>query len=483
MAAARRATGCAHRGDRLTSRWRTPALASVLAVAAGLRALRVIARWHEDAWLYAAYPSDTVDALALRTLPATFTGLHPPAWPLLHALTELLLPVPLVWLLTSAMLSTAAVALLARRSLAAALVLATAPVAVHYAAEVNQYALLTFALAGLWTRKGPRSDTVDLGLIAWGALAGWTHILGAVAAVLALSNVPRSALWRTSLGLGLALLPLCIGVMAAVTEPSTFSQPPLQLTLIAQDWSARFGLGGLLLVALLLRPRRDEATVAVIGTTAVIGIFIISGVAAPHQFPYWLVPLPALALLAQHTPKKTVLVGLCVVQAGWQFAFDGLRVTTIHADQATPRAVDQALAELDTPWTCTAAPTPECTGDAVVMLRAPGLNDDDKNRTSSVLWRIKPWWMAPRALPSPTFDWSDHRNGQPRLVELPTGRHVVYVHDHLRPSMAELTLTHPRVWVVVSAPGAHREYTHQLSVLLKADPETIGADHLYRLSN
>lgn len=455
----------------------------MLAAAFVLRALRVVTRWHEDAWLYAAYPSDTVDALARGQLPTAFTGLHPPAWPLLHALSELLLPVPLLWLSSSALLSLGAVVLLARRSVLSAAVLATAPVAVHYAAEVNQYALLTFALAGLWSRPPPRDTAhIDLRLVAWGALAGWTHILGAIAALLALVTLPHRSRLRTTALLALALSPLAVGVFTAAAQSSTFSQPPLRPTLIAQDWLARFGVGGLLLTALLLRPARDEHTTAVVGSSLFIVIFIALGVAAPHQFPYWLVPLPALALLASSARWPHVLVGLCVLQAAWQLAFDSMRVQAILADLSrADRAVDVALSELSEPWTCSGAPTPSCSGDALVLLRPPGRNDDDKTRTSSVLWRIEPWRFAPRVWPTPGFDWADHRLGQPRLVHRSTGLHVVYVHDHLRPSLARLTEAHHRVWLVVSEPGQHAEYTRQLDDLLQGTASPIGADRLYRL--
>ena len=81
-----------------------------------LRLPRGIARWHEDAWLYSVYPAQTLHKLQmglLHELPSTFTGLHPPAWPVLHALTELWSPRPLWWLMQSILLSTGAVVLLA----------------------------------------------------------------------------------------------------------------------------------------------------------------------------------------------------------------------------------------------------------------------------------------------------------------------------------------------------------------------------------
>jgi len=92
--------------------------AAIVTLAAVLRLARAASRWEEWAWRYSAYPSPVVDAVAGGepvTAVTTFTGLHPPLWSLLYALSEIALPVPALWLLAGAACGVGAVALVARR--------------------------------------------------------------------------------------------------------------------------------------------------------------------------------------------------------------------------------------------------------------------------------------------------------------------------------------------------------------------------------
>ncbi len=465
-------------------RWILPVLVALL-----MRVPRGLARWHEDAWRYSVYPSQVLHKLQsglLQELPFTFTGLHPPAWPLLHAVTELASPRPMWWLVESIVLSTGAVVLLARRSVLAALVLATAPVAVHYSAEVNQYALLTFALAGLWSTSTESAARVHRPVVAWGLLAGWTHILGAVAAALAVGTLPRRQRSMSLLVLSVGLLPLLPGVWAAADEASTFLQPSLEPWLIVTDLVGRFGVFGLLLPVLGGRMIRREPRLAVgvVGGAVVLGGFVVARVAAPHQFPYLLTLLPPLALLAVRAPTaRRVLLPLVVVQAGWQLVFDGVRLQAIASDlRAPPRAIDVALDALEEPWTCPdLILDSDCAGDALVLLRPPGRNDDDKTRTSSVLWRIRPWWAAPRIqLPQVDAGAPEHRYGQPRLVSTPRGPFAVYVHDQVRPTLRDVFEQHPSVWLVISGVGPGASMLEEASKLGERPAQAIGPDHLLR---
>ena len=435
-----------------------------------LRILRGIVRWHEDAWLYSVYPAETLDLLrsgAVLQVPFTFTGLHPPAWPVLHSLTELLDPRPLWWLVESTLLSTIAVWLVARRSPVAGLLLATAPVAVHYSAEVNQYALLTCALAGLWaTRTDPTTPT-SRGVVAWGLLAAWTHILGAIAATIAAISLPPPQRKRTTTYLALGMAPLAIGILQAAGDTGTFTQPPFTANLVLSDLFSRFGALGLVLppLAAFGAKRSPRLALATLTATATIAAFVALRVAAPHQFPYLLTVLPPLVLLAASVPwAARILVPVALLQGTWQAAFDLQRLHHIHTDLHTAaRAVDTAFDQLHTPWTCpTTTLDPSCSGDALVLLRPPGRNDDDKTRFSPVLWRIPPWWSAPRiVLPQVPLRSSDHRYGQPRLVTTPRGRFAVYVHDQPRPTLADLPSLHARALLVVSDTGAHSDFLRQ----------------------
>ena len=71
---------------------------------AGLRVLRGLLRWDEVALAYSAYPAPVRDALVGMDpggVLGTWMGLHPPLWAIWHALTELVAPVPMLWLLAS----------------------------------------------------------------------------------------------------------------------------------------------------------------------------------------------------------------------------------------------------------------------------------------------------------------------------------------------------------------------------------------------
>lgn len=457
----------------------------VVAVAAVLRGLHGGVRWHEDAWRYSVYPAETLHRLItgdLLRLPLPFTGLHPPAWPLLHSLSEVLSPRPAWWLLQSLVWSLGAVVLVTRRSVWAGLLLATAPVAVHYSVEVNQYALLTFAVAGLWSTPPRDGRGVDVRVVLWALLAAWTHALGGVAAVLALVSLPGGRRWGSLGVFGVGCLPLVPSVLEALQDGGTFAQPEWKAELVVRDLMGRFGGLGLVGLGLALTQvrRAPRLALALVGGTGVVVGFVVLGVAAPHQFPYLLTLLPVVALLAGHHPRAAVVVvPLAVLQAGWQGTFDAQRVRALAEDVAAGgRGVDRALASLAVPWTCPGLHLePACAGDALVLLRSAGRNDDDKNRSSPVLWRISPLWPAPRIhLPQVPAGSSDHRYGQPRLVSTPRGAFAVYVHDQVRPTLADIDRQHPRVWVVVSDVGPGSDVRTDVERLLGRSARPVGPD-------
>lgn len=461
----------------------TRSCVAILGLAAILRGLHGIVRWHEDAWRYAAYPSAVVDHLeagAVWALPSQFTGLHPPAWPLLHALAEVLGAPPLVWLLMSIGFSLGAVGVVARRSPVSGMILATAPVAVHYSAEVNQYPLLIFALAMVWAGPHPRW------VRAASVLAAWTHALGGISAL------TRAVVQRDKRALGwlvVAVLPLLPTIGRLLHTDATFRQPDLRPDLMFADLVGRFGVLGVFVFGLATFGMRRMPSLAagVALPLAAIAVLVGLHIAAPHQFPYLLVPLVPVALAtATLTGKwRTLALVLAVAQGAWQLTYDAQRVRTILEDNRQhARAIDVAIPRLTTPWSCTDIPSPDCAGDALVLLRLPGQNDDDKTRFSPELWRIRPWWRASRVLP-PTpsgdaFDWSDHRNGQPRLVSFPHGQFVVYVHDQVRPSLRTLGALHPNVWLVVSVPTPSLEA--EVAALLNGPATPIGPDLLGHLT-
>ena len=189
-------------------------------------------RWEEVSWLYAAYSGPIVSALdegRIGEALTRFTGLHPPLWFVLHALSELYAPVPILWMGGSALASALAVFALRRWPIAAAAA-ATSAVQLPYAAEVNNYPLLACLVAALWAlRERAASGATAWALPLVAALAGWTHGLGGfIAGIVALSLIrrqPKLAGW-TLLTLVLAALPLIPGLWAIWADPGTRSQPP-----------------------------------------------------------------------------------------------------------------------------------------------------------------------------------------------------------------------------------------------------------------
>ena len=158
-------------------------LALGLAVGAVLRLLRMGVRWDELTLAYAAYSEPlarSVEEGHPTALIGNWIGLHPPLHGVIHAVTEVLWPAPFLWLFFSVLCSFGAVFIVGRTAgPLAALVLATAPVHVIDAAEVNNYPLASLAVAVLlWAA---RRDWRWLAAAA--VFAGWSHILGGLAAV------------------------------------------------------------------------------------------------------------------------------------------------------------------------------------------------------------------------------------------------------------------------------------------------------------
>ncbi len=457
-----------------------PHLVGLVVVLGGvLRLLRAGVRWEEWAWRYAAYPGPTADALAAGDLAGaltTFTGMHPPLWPLLHAGSELLVPVPALWLLGSAAVGAAAVWLVAREAWLAGLVLATSPVALHYAAEVNDYPLLTFFVAAIWVLRG----RVTRGEAAWGwlalvgALAGWTHALGGLVAGVAALTLPTPLAARVLCVLVAAALPLLPGAADLLTEPNTAAQPPFKAGLVLRDALARFGPGALVLAPLAVAAARTHRGLAAgWGAPALaLAALVAAGIAAPHQFPYLVVLAVPGAMLVGHTPRaRGVAVAVAVAHAVWLGGADLGRLGAIATDPRD-RAVDRALAHLATTWTCAGPPDPSCSGDALVLLAGGGGNDDDKRRSSPVLWRLPPWQPMPRLATGAAG--SDHRRGHPRRV----AGHAVYVFDEVRPALAQTLRQHPRAWIVVYGDGPRRKFLSQLREMTGVEAQAVGADHL-----
>ncbi len=462
---------------------RRPLLA-LLGAAALLRLLRAAVRWDEVAWLYAAYPGHTVDDLqqgALLTALGRWTGLHPPLWSLLHAGGELLAPSPAIWLGSSALWAWLGVVALARRDRLAGALLATGPIALSYAAEVNDYPLVllwTGLAAGIAAAPGPRSG-LWMGLL--GALAAWTHPLaGLVVGLLALT-LPSGSRGPALLGMSIGAAPLLPGALSLLTDGGSARQPEFKAALVATDFFARHGPFALLaLPAWIAGARSSPALGGVVGAGALaIGLLTAAGLAAPHQFPYWTALAAPAALLAARgaasAGKARWLWGLALLQGLWMGGRD-LRLLQDRAQDPDAEAFSAVWRELSEPYSCPmdAPGRPDCAGDALYLLSPGGLNDDDKRRHSAILWRLGLFRSAPRVRPY-AFDHADFRHGQPRLVD----GFVVYVNDNPHGALREAMAAHPRLWLFVYDHGEKRPFTAGLAQELNIRPRQVGSALLF----
>ena len=429
--------------------------ALAIAVAAALRGLRVVVRWDEVSWQYAAYVGPMVEKLREGDLTALldFTGLHPPLYYGLLAAGELALPVPLVWMAFSALCSLGAVAVFWKRPVVAAL-MATSPIQLAYAAELNNYPLTALVIAALWALKDrPRA------FAALCVVAPWTHgLAGFVALTLAVLQRNR---WAGG-ALLVATLPLLPGVQALILEAGTYTQPGLDLELSFRDFVGRFGLIGAAALPLAVWGARMERRVAagLALSAAFVGALVLLRVAAPHQFPYWLAFIPPLALLVEASGLRRMALGLAVVQGLWWTAYEARRVELIAFDNQ--RAVDAALERA-------------VAGDGIYLLAPPLRNDDDKGASSPVLWRFPPWQRMPAAQPY-AFAHDDFRHGQPRAV----GDLTVYVNDSVRDELSQAIAAHDTLWLVVYEHREDPRFTKDLAATWGAC-ERFGSDCLWAL--
>lgn len=420
-------------------------LAAVLLVAAVLRVLRLHVRWDEIALAYAAYAEPLVVAVQdghPSALLGSWVGLHPPAWGVLQALVEAVVPVPWVFMGMSVLFSLVAVLLVGRTGgLAAALVLATAPVHLLDSAEVNNYPMAAFAVAALMvTARGPW-----FALAVAAVFAAWSHLLAGLAAVVVVvwrlttlrPTHARLLAWVTGLG----LMPIAGGAMRLMGQGSTWSQPEVNWQAWAELAIATIGPEGLLLAPIVLYGLRGHLRWAWVAMAGGLVLLVALGAAAPHQRPYYglIAPIAALAVgqsVARH-PQLLWLVVLLTVSRGARFAVDDVdRVRAIGVDLDRTRAVDVALSEASA-------------GDAVWLVSPALQTDDDKTAYSSVLWRFRPWESAPIVRPV-SFEYKDYRYGQPRTIR---GLQVhssteleAATFDHIA---AEATARDATIWVVL----------------------------------
>jgi hypothetical protein len=418
----------------------------ILALGLSLRLWQAALRWDEVALAYSAYPWAAVLALRSGDLAGalgSWVGLHPPLFSLIASLAELWMPVPALILGGSAAMSALAVGAVAREDRLAGLALATCPAAVLYAGEWNNYPLAA-GLVGL---------TLALVRARWGLFAlavvaaGWAHLLAGIGALglLAwrLAN-PRGPGERARLvaAVGLGLLPIGVGALRLLGEPSTFSQPEGGLFRWLEGLWALCGGPALALAGLALIGLRGAARWGLGAAGGFYGLTLALGVSAPHQLPYLslLVPFVALGCQGLRGLWRAAAVALVVAQGG-ALALDlAERSSEIVVDTRQERAIDRAVAA-------------SAAGDLLWLVSPALLGDDDKRATSAILWRLSPFsWMPVRQ--TTPFDQTDWRYGQPRGWR---GR-VVHTSTELEPArfdavVAPLLAAKGRVFVVLADHG------------------------------
>jgi hypothetical protein len=359
---------------------------AILLLAAILRLLRAGVRWEEWSLHYAAYNLPTLEALLTENYAqaiTTWAGLHPPLYPLLHSMGSLVWPAPASWLLFSVAASLGAVGFMLAahpRSLLPALLLATDPVQLHYAAEVNNYPLSVLVLSySWWALRKDRPIHLALSVV----LGFWTHLLAGGITLLVAAWHPRR--WLI-FGAGImGALPLFVTAWELGLDTGSRKQPSILMEDSVRDAVERFTIGWIVMLPLLLlgvSSAKEAATTWAGAVAAWLGLVAL-GFAAPHQFPYACMLGVFAAALLGGAAERIRSIGMVIwmvalVRGLWGFGGDAARVQHIVADLQRTRAIDTVLG-LSLP------------GDAIVLVRGQGPPDDDKRRTSPTLWRFSPF--------------------------------------------------------------------------------------------
>ena len=339
-------------------------LFAIVGLAVALQWSRLPFRWNPVALAYAAYFHEFRHAINLAGVGAAFTtfvGLHPPAYSLFFwGLMELRTPAA-CWLASSGLFSVAAVPLVWmtarhrsqdtkgrwapawRGAAIAALVLAVSPHRNAYGLEINNYPLLVASTAAqLWafakmvndpryavtgsSSAWTRPKGVEITWVLCTALSIWTHVLSIalpcsqLLLLLLLPETRQKTRRAITLMAGAAALclPLLPGLLAGMgsdpinTAPGLFAALRAALLGFPGRYGSTLGAGlmsGLIIVGGIsaLRLPHGKRLVPLSwlthGLTAgalIIGM-VASGMAAAHQFPYYLVLLPAGALLVSES--------------------------------------------------------------------------------------------------------------------------------------------------------------------------------------
>lgn len=378
-----------------------PAIGALVVVGALLQATRLPFRWNQITFAYAAYYREYVRIVELDGPLAaltTFVGAHPPGYSMLFAGMMASAVPAAVWLATSGLFSVSVVATVggalrgsAIAAVVAGAILAISPYRNAYGLEVNNYPMLV-GVAGLqwwafarWTRGGGGGL-----LLATTAAVVWTHALGITLpmaqtlAVLLGSRDRLGGLLRWMLGAAALCIPLIFGVLANNEAPPINDPPGFSgaVDAIVTGLPGRYGsiwatwlLAGATAVGMATVRTGDDVTrgaaAHVIVGLGTIAAMVATGAAADHQFPYYLVVLPASAMLAGVAAQRflavRVIVGVALL--GHLAVLGGDAMSARSVVLAAPQSHSLVKQAVDA-W----GP-----GDSLLLVQFPIHGDDDKD--------------------------------------------------------------------------------------------------------
>jgi hypothetical protein len=438
---------------KLDERTRAAAVVTVVTVLAGALTLtRLPFRWNQIALAYASYFREyrrVIDLEGWTAAFTTFVGIHPPAYSLLFL--TMMESSPRTWFAVSGAFSVLAAVLLvlAARTVdrswfvaaGAGLLLATSPHRLAYSLEPNNYPLLLVVVAAssLAFSRWERGKGGPLILLAVTVLGLWTHALFvtvplAQALAIAPDRARRRWIWK---GLGLAFL-LCLPLVPAVVSAAGAAINPAPalaevVSALFVELPARYGAApaawgviALVLVGSVVpwnidSDRGDPVVLSwllqVLIGGAVLVVALTRGTAATWQFPYYLLLLPPLFLLAARPlGSSPFLKGLAAVALGTILVANlGWAVTeSAQARAAWSRAhlthslVERAVQH----W---------IPNSSLIAIHFPAYSDDDKDTVDPAFAHIPMGLPISMTDPKvPTLVGADPYWGQP--VRYPDGR-------------------------------------------------------------
>lgn len=513
--------------------------------AMALRLLRLPLRFNQIAFAYTAYYEPWQAAFVQDPFRGWlhFVGLHPPLYSALVSGWMALVGAPLGPLLLSGVCSSLAVGLLfllgrtlegLRLGRTLALLGLGSVYLLHYGLELNNYPLLLLlgsfqqlSFVKWWLKKDARSACY---LVISSVLCAYTHILagGLIALQLGMSLLwlpvgqGPGRWWRRLrsltpfVGIGLACLPLLVQVLSLAGRSSTYQNGAQPVwSLLEQHLRvgmARFGGGFALALSVglgcwgLMRvvgaAHHGRAGLALLPSLLLLPLLWLlmgKGVAAAHQFPYYLLPMPSLLALVGLGASLGGGLGLrlrpswaqhSVVGVGsWPGFWRGLALSSMLTLLLSAQVVF-GMAELRDAWATWQHFRAQAHGmhtlvhtrwppEVLWLISPPRYEDDDKRAFDPVYTALS--WSTPCRFYQPPdfpFEYVDYRFGQPYTC----GDTVLYTFTEVYSTTLPQLLAHhhkrgERVTILLYDYADAQDYKRRLSLLLEGLAHTCESVH------